>query len=169
MTARLCLVLPLLLLPACSGGPTPQLKYAGAAGGCADIFVYKGDATGREYLVVWTDRTKLKLPDEGEVAFDLAKSPAGLNVSIDLWNRKPEHLRYCNDIADDEKKLATWTATAGQVTITTHGPVPNQGGGPRRYTVTVKLANVVFSDGAGRTVTLPSETFADVVVGWYAG
>jgi hypothetical protein len=160
-----------LSLPACSSAPaTPKLKFdGGKVGGCHDILVYKGSADNREFLVVWTDKTKIKLPEKGTETFDLAKPPAGLEVSIDLWETPSKYGPYCTDISEGERKKTTWKATAGKVTITTHGLDVVPEGRSRTYKVTVKLDSVVFDDGAGHKVTLESETIADVGVGWVPG
>jgi hypothetical protein len=172
MNVRLVILLVALMLPACSAlapGAVPKFNYAGGkAGGCANISLYKGSADDREFLRVWTEEPKFKVPATGSETFDLARTP-GLHVAVELWEKAPKFLPYCNDISSEEKVRATWNATAGKVTIKNLGPVENAEGPFRRYKVTVVLEGVVFEDGTGRKVTLEKETLADVVVGWLAG
>jgi hypothetical protein len=171
---RLSLILAgvLLTLPACSAlgpGAVPKFNYAGGkAGGCANISLYKGSADDREFLRVWTEETKFKVPATGSETYDLTRTP-GLHVTVELWEKAPKFLPYCNDISSEEKVRATWNATAGKVTIKNLGPVEKAEGPFPRYKVTVVLEGVVFEDGTGRKVTLEKETMADVVVGWLAG
>jgi hypothetical protein len=100
------------------------------------------------------------------MTFDLAKAPDGLDVGVDLWEKAPTDSAYCNDIAPDTNKLATWTATKGKLTINIH-----EGRDPGRmtYKVSAKLEGVVFEDGAGNTATLHEMTISEATVGWYAG
>ena len=101
-------------------------------------------------LWISADKKKLKLPDKGSVTFDLAKAPEGLVVNIDLWEKKPRFRRYCNDIADDTKREATWKANKGKLTLTIFEPADKKDVGPPNYKVSAKLEGVVFDEAAIR-------------------
>jgi len=177
---RTIMLLPLVLalfLPACrqvstSKAPdrTPAFKYVeDKEGGCADIFLHKGTADDLEVLWISADKKKLNLPAKGSVSFDLATAPAGLEVAIDLWDAAPRFSAYCNDIASDTKKTATWKAKKGKVTITIGEPADPPESRSGRYKVSARLDGVMFEDDAGHQATLQEESITDAIVGWYAG
>lgn len=148
----------------------PSFKYVKQEeGGCADIFVYKGTADDLEVLWVSAEKEKLKLAAKGSKTFDLAESPKGLQVAIDLWEKAPRFSAYCNDISDDTKKIATWKGKRGRITITILEPIDPVGPGPKRYKATVRLENILFEDEDGHQATLGKEEITEAVVGWYAG
>jgi len=169
------LVVGLLAVCSCNHGTTnadrsPTFAYAKETeGGCGDVFFHKGTADQREVMWISADKKKLKLPEEGSKTFDLAESPDGLQVAIDLWEAAPRFSAYCNDIGPDTKKQATWKAIDGRVTITVHAPPDGPSPGPKRYKAGVKLEGVVFENDKGKHVTLPEEAITEVEVGWYAG
>src|SRR5262249_2264181 len=115
------------------------------------------------------DKKKLKLPDKGTATFDLSKAPADLVVQIDLWDKAPRFRAYCNDIAPDTKKEATWKAKKGKLTLTIFAPTDKKAIGPTNYKVSARLEGAVFDDGAGHEATLKQETITEAVVGWLAG
>jgi hypothetical protein len=150
--------------------PTPTFRYVKAQeGGCADLYLYKGTADDLEVLWISAEREKLRFPEKGSRMFDLAAAPDGLQVAIDLWEKAPRFRAYCNDISPDTKKLATWKATKGKLTITIAEPAERGGAGPKRYKASARLEGVVFEDGAGHQATLKDETITEAVVGWLAG
>jgi hypothetical protein len=149
---------------------TPTFKYVkGKEVGCANLFLYKGTADDREVLWIRANKEKLKPPAKGSQAFDLAAAPDGLQVAIDLWETAPRFRAYCNDIAPDAKKKATWKGKKGKLTITISEPLEQNGSGPKRYKASARLEEVIFEDDAGHQATLKDETIEDVVVGWFAG
>jgi hypothetical protein len=165
-----------LALPACQRVPPlsgdafapPTFAYAGEGGGCAHIFLFKGTQDGTEFLTVSAEIEKLKLPAKGTRTFEIADVKQGLAIAVDLWEKKPDHLRYCNDIDDDPKLKAKWVAKRGKVTITLEEPA--KGDNPNRtFKASVRLENIEFEDAAGHKATLKEESFKDVTVGWYAG
>jgi hypothetical protein len=151
------------------GGPTLTFQYV-KEGGCGDIFLHKGTADDREVLWISADKKKLNLPAKGSSTFDLAKVPEGLQVAVDQWDQTPKFSAYCNDISPNAKKVATWKARKGKLTITLAGPAePAQPGRSNTYKASVRLEGVVFEDDAGHQATLKEETITDAMVGWYAG
>jgi hypothetical protein len=147
---------------------TPTFQYVkDQEGGCGDVFLHKGTADKTEVLWVSADKKKLQLPDKGSKSFDLAAAPDGLTVAVDLWPRPPRFSAYCNDIAPDVQREATWKAKKGKVTITLSEPQDKQARG--NYKASVRLENVLFEDDAGHQATLKDEAITDVLVGWYAG
>jgi hypothetical protein len=150
--------------------PTPTFRYVKEKeGGCADLYLYKGTADDLEVLWISAQREKLKLPDKGSRTFDLAAAPDGLRVAIDLWEKAPRFHAYCNDISPDTKRLATWKATKGKLTITVAEPAEQGGAGRKKYKASARLEGVVFEDDAGHQATLKDETITEAVVGWLAG
>jgi hypothetical protein len=165
----------LLAVASCRQGGAPGFSSAPTfryvkdkEGGCGNLFLYKGSADDREVLWISADREKLKLPEKGIMAFDLAESPAGLRVAIDLWEKVPRFRAYCNDISPDTKKIATWKATRGKLTLTLREPERPTEGGPKHYRAGARLEGVVFEED-GREVKLEEETISETLVGWFAG
>jgi hypothetical protein len=180
LTALLFLVVPLALgscqrwkvgtAPLGTVGRAPTFNYVKETeGGCANFFFHKGTADQREVLWISADQKTLQLPDEGTKTFDLAVSPDGLQVAVDLWETAPRFSAYCNDISPDTRKEATWKATKGKITITVHTPPDLAQPPPQKHKASARLEGVVFEDDAGHQVTLPEETIIDQLVGWYAG
>src|SRR5262245_36768372 len=123
----------------------PTFKYdKKKEGGCADVYLYKMTTDETEVLVIRADKKKLKLPDKGTATFDLSKAPADLVVSVDLWDKAPRFRAYCNDIAPDTKKEATWKAKKGKLILTVFAPADKKAAGPRNYKVSARLEGVVF-------------------------
>lgn len=150
--------------------PTPTFRYVKEKeGGCADLYLYKGTADDLEVLWISAPKEKLRLPDKGNRTFDLEATPDGLQVAIDLWEKAPRFRAYCNDISPDTKKLATWKATKGKLTITISEPAEQKGSGPKTYKASARLEGVLFEDSAGHQATLKDETITEVLVGWLAG
>jgi hypothetical protein len=150
-----------------AGLRTPTFQYVkDQEGGCGDVFFHKGTADKTEVLWVSADKKKLQLPDKGSKTFDLAETPDGLTVAVDLWPQAPRFSAYCNDIGPDVQRDATWKAKKGKVTITLSEPEDKQGRGS--YKASVRLENVLFDEG-GRQATLKDEAITDVLVGWHAG
>jgi hypothetical protein len=140
-------------------------------GGCGidHAFFYKGTEDMREVVWISADKKKLDLLAKGTKTFDIAKRPEGLIVKLDLWDKTPKFVHYCNDISDNESKLeSTWTAKKGKITIAIHEDVPEPTK-HRNYKASAKLEGVVFDDGAGHEATLKEETITEVMVGWLAG
>jgi hypothetical protein len=178
LTALLFLVVPLALgsclrwnpgaPPTGAAARFPRFRYAQETqGGCGNVFLYKGTADKCEVLWISADQKKLQLSDNASKTFDLTAAPDGLQVAVDLWETAPRFSAYCNDIAPDTKKLATWKATKGKLTITIRRR--DDLAEPPPLKASAHLEGVVFEDGSGQKSTLPEETISDVLVGWYAG
>ncbi|MDB5034655.1 MAG: hypothetical protein JWQ98_1896 [Chlorobi bacterium] len=163
-------LLAISLLGGCATDPatlTPGLQYQGGAGGCGDIYITSSNAARTEYLVIDARRDQLALGTAPKT-FDLAQSPGGLSITIDLYAYAPTLPKYCNDvISANDLKPATWKAISGSATITLSTDSIPSG---NTYTATVTLKNVVFRDpSGGRQVTLAEQMLKNVVVGWYPG
>ena len=155
-----------------TGAPrsTPSFKYVQEKeGGCRDLFLFKETADGLEVLWISADKEKLKLSATGSNAFDLATAPDGLEVGVDLWEKAPTHSAYCNDIAPDTEKKATWKAKKGKLTITLSEPVDAARPGPKTFKASARLEGMVFQDRGGNQATLKEETITDAHVGWTPG
>jgi hypothetical protein len=168
------LLLATLPLTSCNqsdgGVRQPTFRYVkGQEGGCGNLFFHKGTQDKLEVLWVSADRKKLQLPDKGSRTFDLATTPEGLTVAVDLWKTAPRYSAYCNDISPDIPREATWKARKGKVTITVFEPQEKPGQAFRAYKASLRLEDVVFEDEAGNQATLKEETITEVRVGWYAG
>jgi hypothetical protein len=147
----------------------PTFKYVKEKeGGCRDLFLFKGTADGLEVLWISADKEKLKLPAKGSITFDLAASD-GLMAAVDLWEKPPTSPAYCNDIAPDTKKKATWRAKKGKLTITISETVDPAKPGRKTYKASARLERVTFEDSAGNQATLKEETITDALVGWVPG
>jgi hypothetical protein len=166
-----------LTLSSCQPGGSTRAFVAGPTfqyvkekeGGCGNLYLYKGTADSLEVLWISANREKLKLPEKGSSTFDLAEAPDGLQVAVDLWEKPPRFSAYCNDISPDTRKKATWKATKGKLTLTTHGPSDAAEGRPKTYKASARLEGALFEDGAGNQATLNEETIHEVLVGWLAG
>ena len=180
LTALLFLAAPLILgsctrwksgtAPVGTAVRSPTFDYVKETeGGCGNLYLYKGTADKREVLWISANEKKLQLPEEGSKTFDLAAAPDGLQVAVDLWEAAPRFSAYCNDIAPDTKKQATWKATKGKITISVHKPPDPAQPGPPKHKAGARLEGVVFEDEAGHQATLPEETIPEHLVGWYAG
>jgi hypothetical protein len=172
---KLGLLLTIVVLPSCRQaeappGPTLTFKYVKEQeGGCANLYLYKGTADRLEVLWISADKEKLKLPVKGSRTFDLAAAPDGLLVAVDVWKKAPRFGAYCNDIAPDAERLATWKAKKGTLVLTVAEPEPGGEAGPKTYKASARLENVDFEDDAGHRATLKDETIHDARVGWFAG
>lgn len=152
------------------GVRTPTFDYVKEKeGGCADLFFHKGTADDREVLWIAAEKDKLALPVKGTKTFDLSAAPEGLQVAVDLWEKAPRFLAYCNDISADTRKESTWRAKKGKITLTLFEPTDPKQIGPKTHKASVRLHGVVFEDDAGHQATLKEETITEVLVGWYAG
>jgi hypothetical protein len=164
------LLLPLFVASCCIGpdAPRPTMQYTTEGSGCADFIVYKSNASGTEYLRVQLNREVHAVSTQPRT-FDLAATPTGLVIDIDVYPSRPQSPRYCNDalIADDPSP-EVWSARSGRVTISvsadTLTPDPNN-----LYKATVKLEGLTFRSRDGETVFLEEEVFENVTVGWYPG
>lgn len=161
----------LCLLAACNGTQpedlTPSLRYGAGASGCADFMVVHQSAGGDEYLVVTVRREQLGVGVSPR-SFDLSIANGGYEVGIDMYTRRPNSPRYCNDALDGtDPRPATWKAVNGTLTasISTPDPADNE-----LYKATVSLDSVTFQSPDGkRQIYLQHLTFDKVTVGWLPG
>ena len=151
------------------GSTTDPTFHYTAEGGCYDVELWKSTADGREILRVFADAKSLMLPRKGSIVFDLAEARSRLTVTIDQWDGRPETAEFCGDAMDPHvKKIDSWVAKAGKLTITTADS--DDKAHPKRYRATAELEEVVFKNSAGREVTLHKETIsADVGWNWKDG
>jgi hypothetical protein len=163
-------VVGILPLSSCARvGRVPTFAYARETeGGCYNFYFHKGTANRLEVLWILAEKEKLGLLEQGSKTFDLAATPDGLEVGVDLWESAPQVSPYCNDAGPDTRKEATWKARRGKVTITIHGPT-GEGRPFQRYKASARLEGVVFEDEAGHQATLKEETIQEVEVGWLPG
>jgi hypothetical protein len=152
-----------------AGTTVPTFQYVKEKeGGCRDLFFFKESADGLEVLWISADKEKLKLAAKGSVTFEVAGTD-GLEVGVDLWEKAPSSSAYCNDIALDTEKKATWRATKGKLTITMSEPTEPDKAGLKIYKAGARLEQVTFEDGAGNRAMLKEECITDVLVGWFPG
>src|SRR4051794_31810485 len=103
------------LLLACSGSPAtigetpptpieketastaaPVSSFTGAASGCANLLVVRGNADDTQYLKIRVDRDAFGLEVGSKVTIDLAKASSAVDVTVDVWS-SPVSDRYCTD------------------------------------------------------------------------
>lgn len=155
----------------CIGKPGPDLCGGGLVNGfedgltqqsgCADMQVYAwsdDDTLGLVLTISGLDVNGIGEQTEFSMlahdAADILNVVVGTNVTE----------ANCNDAIVPPGPVIdeTWSATDGTLDITITpgiaGPVAD-----------VTLTNVVFDDGGGNTVTVPTYTFSAINVGWFPG
>lgn len=136
------------------------------SGGCGDVFVFKTNADRSEFATVHADAKQLGIEKGQERTFAIVRTPAGLDVRVDVYAQAPISPEYCSDFVSEEKPIARWTAVAGRVSIT----LRDGGGGPvGTYEAIVVLEDAVFEDGTARRVEQRDPIEITAVVGWLAG
>jgi hypothetical protein len=146
--------------------PRPSMQYKQQASGCSDLFVYKSNESGTEYVLVELNR-QIRPVSTQPTTFDIATTETGLRVEINTYSRKPNMPRYCSDVLDgSDPSPEVWRAKSGRVTITVSEDNPAPGMG---YQTTVRINDVTFKSRDGEEVFLKEAVFENVTVGWYPG
>lgn len=148
----------------------PKMVYESRSGGCGDIFVYKSNRAGSEFIYVGIDVTTFDVSEE-PVTLELAAYPETIGSRIEVYSSSPEQNPYCNDVGQTEYPQSVWQAVSGSVTITsseTSAAIAQREPCSETYQVSVEMEDVVFALEE-ETVRLPSLMFSDVQVGWCAG
>jgi hypothetical protein len=142
------------------------MQYRQQASGCSDLFVYKSNEAGTEYVLVELNR-QIRAVSTQPTTFDIATTETGLRFEINTYSRKPNIARYCSDVLDgSDPSPEVWRATKGRVTVTIseNNPPPGMG-----YQTTVRIEDVTFKSRDGEEVFLKEAVFENVQVGWYPG
>ena len=145
----------------------PKMDYVNKANGCGDIFVYKSNRAGSEYVLVSIDTKAFALSTE-PVTLNLAAHPETIGVRVDVFAEKIIDVPYCNDVGPTAVPQSVWQAVSGTVTVTVSASAETEPCTGEPYVADVVVEDVVFSL-AEETVHLSSLTFSDVTVGWCAG
>jgi hypothetical protein len=152
--------------------PEPSLVYSGSNKGCGDIFAYKAnnDEALSEFLTLFIPARDFALSAE-PLTLDLANYREVITVKIDLFGDRVYNFGefpYCNDVGPEARPQSVWLAESGMLTISINGTVPPESCNGDGYEATIRLENVLFTNGA-ETVQLGEALFENVFVGWCAG
>lgn len=169
-TIRLSSLLILLVLLAinqsCSGEKIrpKDLEFSAQARGCGNFFVYKYAQNQLAGLVVNGRTDELGLEDLQEHVFELPDEH--ITVKVDKFRKKLASL-YCDDVIEPgEEPVNTYLATSGTVRIRI---LEGSMGPDDTYKVNVLIEQVELEDDKGDKITIESESFENVVVGWLPG
>ena len=152
--------------------PEPGLVYSGSDKGCGDIFAYKAndDEALSEFLTLFIPAHDFALSAE-PLTVSLADHREQIMVKIDLFGDAVYNFGefpYCNDVGPEARPQSVWLAESGTLTISINGTVPSESCNGDGYEATIRLENVLFTNGA-ETVQLGEALFENVFVGWCAG
>jgi hypothetical protein len=143
----------------------PDSSFSGAASGCSDLFAYRENTDGTQFLIVQLDKTELALEPGTSRTFDLSRAPAGLRVAVDVFSRAPTSTPYCSDYVTDAIKPTSWEAEGGSLTVTLQPQTANG-----TYRATLRLRDLRFvGPERGVAASVPSATIENVLVGWLPG
>ena len=150
----------------------PPLVYNGQSRGCGSIFVYKAydDAALSAFLTVSIAAADFPLTEE-PITLEIADYPEQITVNIDLFGGRVYdfgEFPYCNDVGPQAEPQAVWSATSGSLTLSVNGPVPEEPCQGDGFEATIRLQDIVFSDGE-TTRQLDEAIFENVPVGWCVG
>lgn len=172
MTRTLLALAATAALSACATSTPTGSELAEAlesSGGCGDLVVYAVDADKTLLLDVQADGLVQAATEAGEpttTTFDLATA-TGVRVILEQGSEIDDAI--CDDVIENDGPIVdrSWTATAGTLEVTVR-PGPTDTASDPRSDVT--LTDVVLTpDGRGETLSLPSMTWTDIPVGWFAG
>ena len=117
----------------------PTLAYV-EADGCSDIFVYAWTGDRSEAVAIHADKDLLQLSTEART-FDLAAPPAGLELTLHMYERALRQWPFCTDVLPPPGALTEmrWRAVRGTISIEL--PQPN------RATIQIRGAEFVGESG----------------------
>ncbi len=157
-------------------GPStaPTAAWNGRVSGCGDVFTFRASDDGTQYVTVQIDRAKIGMQRAEKRSFDLAKSPAGIRVGVEIFARAPKDPSYCNDVVTERIASTVWTAEAGTLDVelveNTSGSSGGSSGTNDTFRATVRLEGLrLVGPERGSSVLVPTVEMRNVVVGWFAG
>jgi hypothetical protein len=152
----------------CGGGGGPAFP-PGIEGelteqaGCADVTAYAYNPEQSVALSFSVDAGYAMQATDTQAPVDVELT-AGGDVEVRLWLGSELASRFCTDVGGVGEVDASWTATAGSISLHV------EPGDPYPF-ASLTLTNVAFEsdDGSNDPYTLDSYTFTDVMVGWLPG
>ncbi len=148
----------------------PEMEYVNRANGCGDMFVYKSNRAGSEFITVSIRADAFDF-STGPTMIDLKAHPETVGIRIDVYadrEAKLDQFPYCNDVGQTAVAQSVWQAVSGRVIVTAVTGIQAEPCEGSPYQTTIVIEDVVFALGE-ETIRLPSLSFEDVTVGWCPG
>ena len=129
-------------------------------GGCGDVFLYATDEAHTVTLMISVLNPRMEAQEAKTVITQSATLPDS-RIDLQVFIGEEVGKYNCNDYMTANQRIDhRYTATAGTLTWT-NGP------GLDIYPIDVTLSDAVVTDASGCTLSVPTLSWEELLVGWY--
>ena len=166
MKTPLFLAIFIFLLAACSKEESEPMRHFAfeeeLTSGCGDFQAYKLAPNEKIGLLVWGDRSQLRLSKEKKTFHLSPSSPSG--VVLQQFNSEPYNF-YCQSVLQGvNQPLESWVSVSGEMDVKLLKDSLNVSPAGITYRLFLEIRNVTLRNTLGEEIVIKKEKFEDVLI-----